>query len=51
MTRLAADSSTVSRNPSAMRVRYCSTKSKSRAMPAMPSDSQNTAITITQTNR
>ena len=50
-TRLAAESSTVSRKPLPMRSRYCSTKSKFSVMPAMPSETQNTAITATQTKR
>ena len=50
-TRLAAESSTVSRKPLPMRSRYCSTKSKFSVMPAMPSDAQNTAITAAQTRR
>ena len=50
-TKLAAASPTVSTKPSQMRWRYCHTKSKSSAMPAIPSDTQNSATTTTTTIR
>ncbi len=49
--RLATESQTVMRNPSAMRVRYWSTKSKFSVMPAAPSDAPTTATTATHTSR